>query len=507
MTLSEDQLLIDTDRFVFNLDQRCDILTIAFQRYMDIIFGAVKNRVSQTKSDSNRTSVFEFAITRPLRDDDVVTALHVDVKGQCMDDAYPSLKSDESYNLKINPNGFATLDANEVWGALRGLETFSQLIYTNNGGVLVINVTSITDKPRFQHRGILLDTSTHFLSVNALKKNLDLMAMNKFNVFHWHIVDDQSFPYESYTFPAMCEKSAYTMEDIYSQKDIADLIEYATLRGIRIIPEFDSPGHSLSWGPPFPGLLTKCYSAGKWDGSYGPIDPSSNTTYPFLTQFFAEISQVFEDQFIHLGGDEVSFDCWKSNPDVNAFMTRMGFPNDYSKLEEYYMTKLHTIVDSVKRNSIIWQEVFDNNVTVAANTWVEVWKGDYQKEMAAVTARGYKALLASPWYLDLISYGRDWLKYYLADPQDFNGTQAQYDLVMGGEACLWGEYVDDTNVLSRLWPRASPVAERLWSPIGTVDIQSAEMRLDEHRCRMVKRGYPAQPFNGPGFCPEEFVDK
>ncbi|KAH3874961.1 beta-hexosaminidase subunit beta-like [Dreissena polymorpha] len=511
MTSSEDQLFIDKDRFVFNLDQRCDILSYAFKRYTDIIFGADDSTVSQTKRFSNRNAhqktVFEFAIPRPLRDDDVVTALHVDVQGQCMDDEYPSLQSDESYNLQINPNGFATLDAKQVWGALRGLETFSQLIYNNDDGAFVINVTSITDKPRFQHRGILLDSSRHFLSVNVLKKNLDVMAMNKINVFHWHIVDGTSFPYESYTFPDMSAMSAYTRKEVYSQEDIKDLIEYARLRGIRIIPEFDSPGHSESWGPANPGLLTKCFTAGKWDGSFGPIDPSSNITYPFLTQFFTEISQVFKDQYIHLGGDEVSFDCWKSNPDVNAFMTRMGFPNDYSKLEEYYMTKLLQIVDSAKRNYIIWQEVVDNNVTVAANTVVEVWKGEYQKEMAAVTAKGYKVLLSSPWYLDYISYGKDWYKYYLADPQDFNGTQEQYDLVMGGEACLWGEFVDDTNVLSRLWPRASPIAERLWSPIGTFDVKSAEMRLDEHRCRMVKRGYPAQPIDGPGFCPHEFVQK
>jgi hexosaminidase len=125
------------------------------------------------------------------------------------------------------------------------------------------------------------------------------------------------------------------------------------------------------------------------------------------------------------------------------------------------------------------------------------------KELSAVTAAGLKAILASPWYLDYISYGADWSKYYTAEPLNFNGTEAQKALVMGGEACLWAEFVDATNVESVLWPRASAVAERLWSPESLKDPNAAAPRIEEHRCRLVSRGVYAKPPNGPSFCPYE----
>uniref|UniRef100_A0A672MCD2 Beta-hexosaminidase n=1 Tax=Sinocyclocheilus grahami TaxID=75366 RepID=A0A672MCD2_SINGR len=397
----------------------------------------------------------------------------------------------------------AVLKAANVWGALRGLETFSQLVYEDDYGNN-INKTDISDFPRFAHRGILLDSSRHFLPLKVILANLEAMAMNKFNVFHWHIVDDHSFPYMSRTFPELSQKGAYhPFTHVYTPSDVKMVIEFARMRGIRVIPEFDTPGHTESWGNGIKDLLTPCYSDSSPSGAFGPVNPILNSSYDFMTQFFKEISTVFPDAYIHLGGDEVDFSCWESNPDIQRFMVQQGFGTDYSKLESFYIQRLLDIVAATKKGYMVWQEVFDNGVKVRLS--IHVWKGrpQYQDEMAQVTAAGFNALLSTPWYLNRISYGQDWVNIYKADPQNFTGTDAQKKLVIGGEACLWGEYVDATNLTPRLWPRASAVAERLWSDKSVTDVDNAYNRLVQHRCRMVKRGIPAEPLF-VGHCRQEY---
>uniref|UniRef100_K7G3Y5 Beta-hexosaminidase n=1 Tax=Pelodiscus sinensis TaxID=13735 RepID=K7G3Y5_PELSI len=397
----------------------------------------------------------------------------------------------------------AVLKAEKVWGALRGLETFSQLVYEDDYGSFLINESEITDYPRFAHRGILLDTSRHFLPLKSILTNLDAMAFNKFNVLHWHIVDDHSFPYQSTTFPELSGKGSYFYNHVYTPTDVRLVIEYARLRGIRVIPEFDTPGHTQSWGKGQKDLLTPCYNGEHRSGSYGPVNPILNTTYHFMTDLFQEISQVFPDTYVHLGGDEVDFSCWKSNPDVTEFMKQQGFGTDYAKLESYYIEKILGIVSSVNKGYIVWQEVFDKGVKIKSDTIVEVWIGNlYTTELSNVTRAGFTTILAAPWYLDYISYGQDWKKYYNVQPLNFSGSEKQKKLVIGGEACLWGEFVDATNLTPRLWPRASAVGERLWSSENVTNIGDAYNRLVKHRCRMVRRGIAAEPLY-VGYCDHE----
>uniref|UniRef100_A0A8C2F6K0 Beta-hexosaminidase subunit beta n=1 Tax=Cyprinus carpio TaxID=7962 RepID=A0A8C2F6K0_CYPCA len=331
------------------------------------------------------------------------------------------------------------------------------------------------------------------------------MAMNKFNVFHWHIVDDQSFPYMSRTFPELSQKGAYhPFTHVYTPSDVKMVIEFARMRGIRVIPEFDTPGHTESWGNGQLDLLTPCYSGSSPSGTFGPVNPILNSSYDFMTQFFKEISTVFPDAYIHLGGDEVDFRCWESNPDIQKFMAQQGFGTDYSKLESFYIQRLLDIVAATKKGYMVWQEVFDNGVKLKDDTVVEVWMGNkMEEELQNVTRAGFTTILSAPWYLDYISYGQDWQHYYKVEPLSFPGTDAQKKLVIGGEACLWGEYVDATNLTPRLWPRASAVAERLWSDKSVTDVGNAYNRLVQHRCRMVKRGIPAEPLF-VGHCRQEY---
>ncbi|XP_018592380.1 beta-hexosaminidase subunit beta isoform X2 [Scleropages formosus] len=467
----------------------CSILQSAFRRYFEYMFGYTKNQGGNTKKGQ----------------DSEVTELQVwitSADSEC--DAYPSVTSDESYELTVD-QPTAVLKAAKVWGALRGLETFSQLVYEDQYGAKKINKTDVQDFPRFAHRGLLLDSSRHFLPVKVILANLEAMAMNKYNVFHWHIVDDNSFPYESTVFPDLSRKGAYhPYTHIYTPTDVKMVIEFARMRGIRVISEFDTPGHTQSWGKGQMDLLTSCYSGENPTGSFGPVNPILNSTYDFMAKFFKEVSLVFPDTYIHLGGDEVDFTCWKSNPDIQAFMQEHGFDKDFKKLESYYIQKLLDIVGSTKKGYMIWQEVFDNGVKLKPDTVVEVWMGsNYQEELQNVTAAGFSTILSAPWYLDYISYGQDWQRYYKVEPLAFKGTDAQKKLVIGGEACLWGEYVDATNLTPRLWPRASAVAERLWSNQNVTDVGDAYNRLTQHRCRMVARGIPAEPLF-VGYCDQEY---
>uniref|UniRef100_H3D7E1 Beta-hexosaminidase n=1 Tax=Tetraodon nigroviridis TaxID=99883 RepID=H3D7E1_TETNG len=468
----------------------CTLLQDAYRRYYEYMFGSAKRSGKNKNRRSGASDLTELQVWITSTDSDC--------------DAYPNVKSDESYELTVD-QPFAVLKAPKVWGALHGLETFSQLIFEDDYGAKSINATSISDFPRFPHRGILLDTSRHFLPVKVILANLETMAMNKINVFHWHIVDDPSFPYMSKTFPQLSQQGAFhPYSHVYTPSDVKMVIEFARLRGIRVIPEFDTPGHTQSWGKGQAGLLTPCYSGSRPSGSFGPVNPILNTTYTFMTQFFKEISAVFPDGYVHLGGDEVDFSCWRSNPDITKFMDQQGFGRDYSKLESFYIQRLLDIVTATKKGYMIWQEVFDNGVKLKPDTVVHVWIGGrYNDEMSKVTTAGYPTLLSAPWYLDYISYRQDWQNYYKVEPLSFNGTDAQKKLVIGGEACLWGEYVDSTNITPRLWPRASAVAERLWSSKDVRDINDAYNRLSGHRCRMVERGIPAEPLF-VSFCPREY---
>lgn len=489
--MSPRLLYLSPDHFYISHDPSstagpsCALLEEAFRRYYEYIFGFYQWH--------HRTGKFhtEMDLQQLL--------VSVVLDSEC--DNYPNISSDESYTLLVK-GPVAFLKANRVWGVLRGLETFSQLIYQDSNGAFSINESSISDSPRFPHRGILIDTARHYLPVKSILQTLDAMAFNKFNVLHWHIVDDQSFPYQSITFPELSNKGSYSFSLVYTPNNVRTVIEYARLRGIRVIPEFDTPGHTQSWGKGQKDLLTPCYNTYQ-SGTFGPINPILNTTYSFLSKFFKEISMVFPDQFVHVGGDEVDFTCWKANPDIKSFMKQKGFGSNFTKLESFYIQKLLDNISALKKGSIVWEEVFDNTEKLQQGTVVQIWKREtYIKKLRVITAAGFPVILSAPWYLDWISYGQDWITYYNVEPLNFVGSQEQKQLVIGGEACLWGEYVDATNLTPRLWPRASAVGERLWSQKEIRNVDDAYKRLTIHRCRMVRRKIPAEPLF-TGYCDYE----
>ena len=210
------------------------------------------------------------------------------------------------------------------------------------------------------------------------------------------------------------------------------------------------------------------------------LNPINEFTYEFLNNLISEIKATFVDDFIHLGMDEVYYRCWESNPNISLWMKENDF-NTTKQVEQYFMTRVLTLVSKMKYKSIVWQDVWDNGVKVFNDSILQIWKTSenigWQSYISKATAEGYKTILSSPWYLNYIKYGSDWYEFYKVEPHEFEGTSEQKALVIGGEACMWSEFVDGTNSLSRLWPRASAVAERLWSPKNVNDVEEAKFRL------------------------------
>ncbi|XP_050293579.1 beta-hexosaminidase subunit alpha-like [Anthonomus grandis grandis] len=497
--ISDDFYIVTPRNFKFNVKgASCTLLTNAFERYFKIL-------------QQNTLPITGKKYKKPLllSEGQYLGTLHqleVNLIDSCDENEWPTLDMNETYVLNIL-EGAASLTSESIWGILRGLETFSQLLYLGVDGLSIrINATSITDFPRFKHRGLLLDTARHFIPIKQIKQVIDGLAYNKMNVFHWHLVDDQSFPFVSTTFPELSEEGAYDPElYVYNPTDVQDIIEYARQRGIRVMPEIDTPGHTRSWGVSHPELLTKC--DGVVQGSYGPIDPIKNTTYTFLQKLLTEVRSVFKDKFIHLGGDEVDFDCWQLDTDINSFMNDHNI-SSYAALEGYYIQKIIDMADNLNFSSVVWEEVFKNGVKLPNNTLVHVWR-DWQGSwwndtMNDVTKAGNTALLSACWYLDHLSTGGDWESFYQCEPTDFSGSEEQTKLLLGGEACMWAEVVNEYNVVQRVWPRASATAEKLWSSKDTTNFNTDEeqirKRLEEHVCRMNRRGIPAQPPNAAGFC-------
>jgi len=498
--------LLDPNHFQFKVDQytrSCDIIQASMKRHIKRYFtNGLNTDTNYENKIHSRGSDIRGSITE-------VELVMNNYRGCSGLNKNPVEFMDEHYEIKIDspdePNR-ARIIAFSVWGILRGMESFGHLIYykadqsNSNVGVYLVNSTQVMDFPRFTHRGVMLDSSRHFLSKSVIIANLDLMEMNKMNVFHWHLTDDQSFPYESKTFPQLSKKGSYNPNThVYHQQDIKEILEAARIRGIRVVPEFDTPGHTRSWENGHPGLLTKCF-----DGVLGPVNPILNSTYAFMKRFFHEVMTVFPDELLHLGGDEVNTNCWENNTEIVTFMQENNI-TDAKLLEAYYLAKIFEIVESYKpskKSYAVWQEAFQNGQgQLSKNAIVHVWKKeDWQNVTQKATGDGMRVLLSAPWYLNYISYGIDWHNYYKIDPQNFGGDDKQRRLVLGGEACMWGEFVNSINLIPRLWPRASAVAERLWSSAEVTDVNKAAPRLQEHECRMLKRGYRVEPSNGPGYC-------
>jgi hexosaminidase len=382
------------------------------------------------------------------------------------------LGEDESYRLVVNPSG-GRLDAPTTLGIMRGLQTFLQLVQTGAQGFFVPALT-IDDAPRFPWRGLMIDVSRHFIPIEVLKRNLDAMAAVKMNVFHWHLSDDQGFRVESRKFPRLQEMGSDGL--YYTQDEVRDLISYARDRGIRIVPEFDMPGHSTSWFAGYPDLASAPgpYAVERKFGVFDPaMNPTEEYTYQFLDEFIGEMAQLFPDKYFHIGGDEVNGKQWDANPDIQKFMRSHDLKSN-ADLQSYFNQRVQQIVSRHGKIMEGWDEILQANLP--KDIVIQSWRG--QASLAAAARQGFRGILSSGYYLDLM-----WpaAQHYAVDPIS-DGTQTltpeQQKAVLGGEACMWEEYGSPENIDSKIWPRAAAIAERLWSPQNLTDVGSMYARME-----------------------------
>jgi hexosaminidase len=441
--------------------------------------------------------------SKPTKIAQATLVIHTDHAGKEIQE----VGEEESYVLAVTSAG-AKLTAPTPLGVLHGLQTFLQLVDVSPDG-FAAPASTIQDKPRFPWRGLMIDSARHFTPLEVIRRNLDGMEAVKMNVFHWHLSDNQGFRVESKKFPKLQELGSDGL--YYTQDEIRDVIAYARDRGIRVVPEFDMPGHSTAWFVGYPELASAPgpYEIERRWGVFDPaMDPTKESTYKFLDEFIGEMAKLFPDEFFHVGGDEVNGKQWNANAQIQEFMRAHGLQNNQA-LQAYFNKRLQPIVEKHGKSMIGWDEVLDP--TLPKNITIQSWRGP--ASLAAAAKQGYRGILSNGYYLDL---GWSAARHYAVDPMSgdaANLTPEQQQLILGGESCMWAEYVDAENIDSRIWPRNAAIAERLWSRQEINDPASMYTRLEAVSVRLgwlglTHRTYYTKMLHriaGSGASPEEFA--
>lgn len=407
------------------------------------------------------------------------------------------LGMDEAYSMRIfrkqNTGLIVNIQAQTAVGVARALTSFQQLCeWSGKFYVLGGLPIHITDRPRFQWRGLMVDTSRHFIPLAQLEKVLVGMSHLKLNSFHWHIVDSQSFPFQSTSKPLLSAKGAYSSNAVYRTHDVKHIVDFAASLGVRVVPEFDVPAHTASWGEGYPDMIVPCPKVVVADDrliEHGvdkvALNPLHEGTYTFLKTFFDEVFDLFPDQYIHFGGDEVNADCWLTSPDVQKWKTAYEkTPNAaampwHRKLQEIFTNRVMAMAKAKGKVAVLWDEALDLT-GLTENHIIQWWRGWLPGQPNIAHSKHLKTVISPGFYLDDLS--QSWQKMYAQNiPSDNTG------MTLGGEACSWEEHADEANLEHRIFSRLPSVAERLWSPAEKTErgVQPVDKpRIGRTLCRL-----------------------
>jgi hexosaminidase len=388
------------------------------------------------------------------------------------------VNEDESYTLTITPLKIELSSENDL-GAIHGLQTFLQLLSCDSLGYYFPAV-KIVDAPRFKWRGLLIDVCRHFMPVDVIKRNLDAMCFVKMNVLHLHLSDDQGFRVQSKTFPELTKLGSDGF--YYTQDQIKDIISYAGDRGIRIVPEFDIPGHSTSWLVAYPEFSSQSKAQRmqnpedrierNW-GVFNPVfNPAKKATYQFFDKFFREMAKLFPGEYIHIGGDENNGIDWSKNKQIQKFMASHHFCT-LEQLQAYFTKRIRKIVAKYHKKIIGWDEILQPGMP--RDIVIQSWRGGSALPDAA--REGFKGILSNGYYLDQCLPASF---HYSVDPVPPGSglNESAVKNILGGEAAMWSELVTPETIDSRIWPRTAAIAERFWSPGSVNNVNNMYRRLD-----------------------------
>jgi hexosaminidase len=455
---------------------------------------------------SYRNTVLDRAVWRFQNDVARRTGLDVGRVGaaqlriDCRDEdkSYLTIDAREHYSMVVRDDA-VVLTADGPAGVLRGLATLRQSI-TNTPGGFAIPAMVIDDAPRFVWRGMMIDAARHFYSLSTLKRQIDMMELVKLNVLHLHLSDNEGFRLESRLYPKLHEGSS---PEFYSQAEIRELVSYAADRGVRIVPEFDVPGHSLGMLKAYPAYASGEVEGRDYFSAMGSaLNPAKPETFTFLDRLFGEMATLFPDQYFHIGGDEISGADWKANPQIQDFMRANGLKT-LGEIESFFFDRVRKGVVARGKIVIGWEEVA--RAAIPLDVLVQTWRSS--SAIARVTAKGNRVIATCGYYLDKLWPAEE---HYRIDPQDPTAcgltrgqfadgkakglpeailaedqvvdpslqlSPTQQALVLGGEAALWSELVTEEMLDGRLWPGAAAIAERLWSPASVRDTADMYRRL------------------------------
>ncbi|KAJ8912795.1 hypothetical protein NQ315_002553 [Exocentrus adspersus] len=428
------------------------------------------------------------------------------------------LSTNEEYALsvkKVEDHIDVELSAPTYFGARNGLETLIQLIWsdTTSNKLHIIHDVEIKDKPKFAHRGVMVDTARNYFYIEQLRKVVDGMAATKLNVLHLHLTDASSFPVVLPRNTLFAKYGAYDPEMVYSPENVKDLVEYARIRGIRVVLEIDGPSHVP---PALNRAVEDLVVCGEDAVFNGHLNPENNKTFLVLEDIYKDLLDLgTDDEMFHIGGDEVNLTCWQqtvSNSPKQQLHHKAKHSTAQANMMKIWINFTNRMLDTVisakqgdvPQHIVIWSSDLTDryisqldykNVVV-----VQYWFGSINP----IFANGNKVILSTVgrWYLDCgfgswkSTNSRDngvcdpyttWHTFYKYRPW-VDEFPTHKDQVLGGEACLWSEEVGADSLETRIWPRAAALAERLWSDPDVFNRTDVYVRLDIHRERLTMRG-------------------